>query len=77
MINIHIIPNEIGVALSPHGNPIVTGLDKTAGVMISIEVDSAYWKAFLENAGRLKNATGILPATTEDIVKVAHERNGL
>lgn len=66
MINIHILPNEIGVAISPAGNPLVTGYDKEANILVSIEVNSAYWKKFLESAGRLQGF-GIAPATLEDI----------
>lgn len=75
MINIHIVPNEIGVAISPAGNPLLTGLDKQANVMVSIEVNAQYWQAFLQNAGRLRGA-GIAPATLDDIAALAEQKNG-
>lgn len=74
MINFHVVPNEIGVAISPAGNPLVTGFDKQAGIMVSIEIDSQYWRQFLKKAGEL-NAVGIAPATIEDIAAL-QGRNG-
>lgn len=75
MINIHVVPHEIGVAISPAGNPLVTGLDKLAGIMVSIEIDSAYWRQFLQKAGEL-SAVGIAPATIEDIAKLGKGNGG-
>lgn len=75
MINIHCVPNEIGVAISPGGNPLVTGLDKQAGIMISIEVNSQFWRQFLKKAGEL-SAVGIAPATIEDIAALGKNGNG-
>lgn len=71
MINIHVVPHEIGVAISPGGNPLITGFDKQAGIMVSIEVSSAYWKKFLESGGRL-SGIGIAPATIEDIAALSN-----
>lgn len=75
MINLNIVPNEIGVAIGPDGNPMVTGYDRQAGIMVSIVVRAEFWQQFVQSAGRLK-ANGIVPATVEDIAAVAAQRNG-
>jgi hypothetical protein len=55
MMHIRVIPDVIGVAVDTEtGNPVVIGEDRGTGMVVSIQVDAAYWKQFTTNVQRLE-----------------------
>jgi hypothetical protein len=61
MLKIHMFPPTIAGRIGEGGNPEILAIDESNGIVVSIEVDSQYWKRTLEQLGRLQGV-GIIPA---------------
>lgn len=63
---------EIGGRISPDtGNPQILAIDNKTGIVVSIEVDSQYWKSVLGKLGQLRGV-GILPGNMKSIIETGH-----
>lgn len=67
MLRIHMFPPEIGGRIGEGGNPEILAIDKNTGIVVSIEVDSRYWKPTLEKLSRM-HGVGIYPANMKDVI---------
>lgn len=72
MLRIHMFPPEIGGRIGEGGNPEILAIDKNTGIVVSIEVDSRYWKQTLFKLGQL-HGVGIYPANMKDVISLAEE----
>jgi len=62
MLEIRAHTPEIGAGVDEQGNVVIHAIDKNAGLIVTITVESDYWQKALDNLGRLKGV-GIVRAT--------------
>lgn len=68
MLEIRILPPEIAAGIGPRGNPEIYGVDNQAGIIVTIEIDSAHWQDALAGFARVRGV-GIYPANALPVEK--------
>ncbi len=62
MLQINAHCPEIGAGVDDQGNVLIHAIDKQQGLVVTLTIESGYWKKVLENLGRL-SGVGIVRAT--------------
>lgn len=66
MLKIHMFAPEIGGQIGLNGNPEILAIDRATGTVVSIEVESQYWKQVLSKLGQIRGV-GIHPANIRSL----------
>lgn len=74
MLEIKAHTPEIGAGVDDQGNIVIHAIDRGAGLVITITIESAYWQKALDNFGRLKGV-GIVRATNLIPIKGIQDGN--
>jgi hypothetical protein len=61
LLRIHAFCPTIGARIGEGGNPEIVAVDEIHGYIVTIEVESQYWKTVLQKLGQLQGV-GIIPA---------------
>lgn len=75
MLEIRAHTPEIGAGVDDQGNVTIHAIDKQQGIILTITVESQYWKKVYENLGRL-NGVGIVRATNLIPIKAVQDLEG-
>lgn len=74
LLNVHIMPKELGAGVNDNGNAEIFGIDKESGAIVTIEIHSASFKHFCSQLERLRGV-GIVKAGRKELEVISEMPN--